>query len=187
MFVSPNIRMSGKNIIFGDKKINKNSFHKNKKLFNIYEIEVDKMLISKKKNFGKKSSFKYFFGYNDDVIRPLCIMFPQIIGYVKHFYSNKIVSFKGNDNRWLKKYTKVRTKVGILMDIEFDSEPADGDNDKYIKGKIKSQRDKVNTNFQDKKVPKENASCKCLSLIMLDSVISRYYFQIHFQKNTSRK
>ena len=31
--------------------------------------------------------------------------------------------------------------------------------------------DRVNTNFQCKKVPKENASDKCLSLIMLDSVI----------------
>ena len=31
--------------------------------------------------------------------------------------------------------------------------------------------DRVNTNFQDKKVPKENALYKCLSLTMLDSVI----------------
>ena len=30
---------------------------------------------------------------------------------------------------------------------------------------------RVNTNFQGKKVPKETASYKCLSLIMLDSVI----------------
>ena len=29
----------------------------------------------------------------------------------------------------------------------------------------------MNTNFQGKEVPKENASYKCLSLIMLDSVI----------------
>ena len=29
----------------------------------------------------------------------------------------------------------------------------------------------VNTNFQAKKVAKENASCKCLSLIMLDSIV----------------
>ena len=57
------------------------------------------------------------------------------------------------------------------MNIKFDSEPVYGDNDKYIKAKIKSYGDKVNTNFQVKKIPKENASYKCLSLIMLDSVI----------------
>ena len=40
--------------------------------------------------------------------------------------------------------------------------------------------DRVNTNFQGKKVPKENVSYKCLSLIMLDSVIrvnKKYYPQ----------
>ena len=55
------------------------------------------------------------------------------------------------------------------MNIEFDSEPVYGDNDKYIKTKVKLYEDRVNTNFQGKKVPKENASYKCLSLIMLDS------------------
>ena len=66
------------------------------------------------------------------------------------------------------------------MNIEFDSEPVYGDNDKYIKAKIKLYGDKVNTNFQGKKIPKENASYKCLSLIMLDSVIrvsKKYYPQ----------
>ena len=39
---------------------------------------------------------------------------------------------------------------------------------------------RVNTNFQGKKVPKENASYKCLSLIMLDSVFSILCFYIFF-------
>ena len=44
--------------------------------------------------------------------------------------------------------------------------------------------DRVNTNFQSKKVPKENASCKCLSLIVLDSVIrvKKSTFYKHFWK-----
>ena len=52
--------MSEKNIIFDDKKINKSNIYKNKKLFNIYNIEVDNILISKKEPYGKKSSIKYF-------------------------------------------------------------------------------------------------------------------------------
>ena len=62
-------------------------------------------------------------------------------------------------------------KISNLLNIEFDSESVYGDDDKYIKTKIKMYEDKVNTNFQGKKVPKENASYKCLSLIVLDSVI----------------
>ena len=56
------------------------------------------------------------------------------------------------------------------MNIEFDSEPVCGDNDKYMKTKMKMYEVRVNTNFHGKKVPKENTSYKCLSLIMLDSV-----------------
>ena len=53
----------------------------------------------------KKTSFKYFLGYNDDddVIRPLCIKLSQIISYVKCFDSNKKMYFKVNDNKLLKK------------------------------------------------------------------------------------
>ena len=67
------------------------------------------------------------------------------------------------------------------MNTKFDSEPVYGDNDKYIKTKINLYEDKVNTNFPGKKIPKEKASYKCLSLIMLGSVIrsnKRYYPQI---------
>ena len=117
--------------MFDDKKINK-------KLFNIYDNEVDKILISKKKIYGKKGSFKYFLGYNDDdAIRPLCIKLPQMIAYVKHFDSNKTISFKVNDNRLWKKYTKIWRRLYMLMNTEFDSEPVYVENDKYIKAKIK--------------------------------------------------
>ena len=66
------------------------------------------------------------------------------------------------------------------MNIEFDSELVYGDNDEYIKTKIRLYGDKINTNFQGKKILKENASYKCLSLIVLDSVIrvnKKYYPQ----------
>ena len=49
------------------------------------------------------------------------------------------------------------------MNIDFDREPVYGGNDKYIKTKIKLYGDKVNTNFQGKKLPKENASYSDIS------------------------
>ena len=78
----------------------------------------------------KKNSLKYFIGYNDDdVIRPLCIKLPQMIGYVKCFDSNKTTSFKVSDNKLLKKYNKIWEKISNLMKIKFYY----GNNDKYIK------------------------------------------------------
>ena len=46
--------MSGKSINFEDKKINKSNFHKNKKLFKIDDIDINKILVSKKESYGKK-------------------------------------------------------------------------------------------------------------------------------------
>ena len=49
-----------------------------------------KYSFQKKSHMVQKNSLKYFIGYNDeDDIRPLCILLPQMIGYVKHFDSNK--------------------------------------------------------------------------------------------------
>ena len=143
--------MSTKSINFDDKKIHKSNFHKNKKLFNLNDIDVNKMLVSKKESYGTKNSLKYFIGCNDsDVIRPLCIVLPQMIGYVKHIDSNKTMSFKVSDNQVLKKYNKTWERIGNLLNIEFDSEPVYGDVDKYIKTKIKMYGDRVNRYFQDK-------------------------------------
>ena len=49
----------------------KTEFHKNKKVTETDEIDVNKILVSKEVPYGIKNSFKYFIGYNDNVIRPL--------------------------------------------------------------------------------------------------------------------
>ena len=57
------------------------------------------------------------------------------------------------------------------MGMNFESKPVYGDHDKYIKAKIKMYASSIITNFRNKKMPKEKAPCKCLSIIMIDSVI----------------
>ena len=68
-----------------------------------------------------------------------------------------------------------------MLGIEFDSEPVYGDNDSYIKTKIKKYDNKLNTNFYEKEIPKGDSSYRCLSLIMLHSVVKvgkKYYPQV---------
>ena len=101
-------------------------------------------------------------------------------GYVRSFESNTTMSFKISDKQLLKKYNQIQKKVKNSLKIKLDSEPVYGDNDKYIETKIKIYDRNVNTNVQDKEMPKEKASCKCLSIIMLDSVVKvkkKYYPQ----------
>ena len=85
-----------------------------------------------------------------------------------------------NNKQLLKNYNKIWETVEKLLRIDFESKPVYGDDDKYIKTKIKIYAGSMITNFHNKKMPKEKAPCKCLSIIMLDSVVianKKYYPQ----------
>ena len=162
------IRMNGKNINFEDKNIKKS------------DIDVNKILVSKKEPFRTKNALKYFIGYNDNnFIRPLCLRLPQMTGYAKRLNENAAMSFRANNIHLFKNYNKIWEKFEKLMKINFESKPAHGDDDKCIKTKIKIYADNIIKNFHNKKIPKQKAPCNCLSiLLLLDSVIQankKYY------------
>ena len=92
-------------------------------------------------------------------------------GYVRKFEGNTIMSFKISNKQLLKKYNQIWKRVEKLLKIEFNSEPVYGDNDKYIKTKVKMYAGSMITNFQSKKMPKEKVPCKCSSIMTLYSVI----------------
>ena len=101
-------------------------------------------------------------------------------GYARKFDENTTMSLIVKDKKLLKSYTKIWEATERLMKINFESKPVYGDHDKYIKARIKAYADSIITNFHNKKMPKEKAPCKCLSIIMIDSVIRRnkkYYPQ----------
>ena len=105
--------------------------------------------------------------------------------YFKKFNENVTMSFRVNNKQLLEKYNKIWEKVEKLMRIDFESKPVYGDDDKYIKTKIKIYAGSMITNFHNKKMPKEKAPCKCLSIIMLDSVIKankKYYPQTFLEE-----
>ena len=173
--------MSEQNINFHERKIRKSTFYKNKNIYSIDDIGVNDILVSKKESYGTKRSFKYLIGYNDnDIIRPLCVKLPQMTGYVRKFDENAAVSFIVKNKQLFKKYTKIWETIEKLMKINFESKPVYGEDVKYIKTKIKMYAGSLITNFHNKKMPKEKAPCKCLSITMIDSVIKankKYYPQ----------
>ena len=70
--------MIGLSIIFDNKKNEKNIFYRSKKSFNLSDIDVNRIVISKEVVYGTKNSIKYFIGYfdEDDVIIPLLLKLP---------------------------------------------------------------------------------------------------------------
>ena len=123
----------------------------------IEDIDANNILISKKESYGTKNSFKYFIGYNDNE----CIKLPQMTGYARKFNENVTMSLKVNDKQLLKNYNIIWEKTENLMGTDFESKPVYGNDDKYIKTKMKIYAKNLVTNFHN----------KCLSITMIDSVI----------------
>ena len=169
---------------FGENGIIKSAFHKNKKPFKINKIDIERIVLSDKKSCGKNSS-KYFIGYRHEgnaFPSPLWIKLPQMNVYAKYFdKNNKFMNILVHDKKILEKYNKIWNKIKILFKKEFNSETVY--NDKYIKIKIKIYNNRVYTNFQNNKIPRDNEYCACLSVILLDlflliqikSIIRKYF------------
>ena len=67
------------------------------------------------------------------------------------------------------------------MKTDFESKPICGDDGKYIKTKMRKYAKNIITNFHNKKISKEKTPCKCLSIMIIDSVIKankKYYLQM---------
>ena len=96
------------------------------------------------------------------------------------------MSLMVKNKQLLKNHNKIWKKIEGLMSIDFSSKTTYGDaDDKYIKTKIKIYSDIIITNFHNKKMLKEKVPCKCLSIIMLDSVIEsdeKYYPQTFLEE-----
>ena len=100
--------MNGPSINFDDKKMKKKFFYRSRKPFSVNDIDVNKIVISKEVVYGTKNLLKYFIGYTDedDVIKPLCLELPQMIGYLKEFDDSIAMSLRVDDSKLLKQYCK---------------------------------------------------------------------------------
>ena len=80
-------------------------------------------------------------------------------GYAKNFNENVTMSFRFNKKPLLKNYNTIWEKAEKLTRIDFESKPVYGNDDKYIKAKIKTYMDNMITNFDNKKLTKEKSPC----------------------------
>ena len=96
---------------------------------------------------------------------------------------NTTMPFKIKVKQLLKKYNQIWKRVEKLLKRNFNSEPVYGDNDKYIKIKIKIYNGSMITNFQGKKMQKEKAPCKFLSIIILDSFITEQRKSVNLKQS----
>ena len=77
--------MGEKTLKFNIIKVNKKEFHKSKQSIELDLIDTGKIVVSDRSKHSEEG-FKYFIGYQEDeIVKPLCIILPQMNGYIKYF------------------------------------------------------------------------------------------------------
>ena len=105
---------------------------------------------------------KSFIGYLiDNIIRSLCIILPQMSGYIKYFEDGgKNMSFNIEDNNTFLKYNEIWNKIKKTLNIRLHSHP-----------KVKTFNDVINTVCSDNAIPKERNHYTCVAAININSVV----------------
>ena len=116
--------MSSKKIKFGDKEVYKKEFYSSKQAVLLDSVDLSKIVVSNKWKIND-TTYKYIWGYlNNDVIQPLCIILPQMNGYIKYFNDGgKNMSFVTDDEKVYEKYNEVREVVRKLLKLKFTVNP----------------------------------------------------------------
>ena len=138
--------MNEKTLKLNNIKINKKEFHKSKQANDLDSITIDQIVVSDKFKHSEEG-YKYFIGYKEDeIIKPLCIILPQMNGYIKYFENGgKNMSFLiKNDEVW-EKYEDIWDVIKNKLGIKFHSEPIY--ETKYLKAKVREFDGEIKTNF----------------------------------------
>ena len=164
--------MSLQKIKFGDKEVDKETFYSSKEAILLDSVDLSKIVVSSRWKLNY-TIYKYFRGYlnNDVIIKPLCVILPQMNGYIKYFHDGgKNMSFVTDDEKVYEKYGEIWNVVKGLLKLKFAASPIR--NDKYILAKLKIFRKKNLTTFNNNNiVPIEKNHYNCIPAIDIDSVL----------------
>ena len=134
-------------------------------------VDLDQIVVSHKFKHNNEG-FKYFIGYlKGEIIKPLCIILPQMSGYIKYFEKGcKNMFFLIKDDKVWDKYDKIWDVIKNKLNIKFHSEPVY--EYKYLKAKVREFNGEIKTNFLNNDMPKVNMHYSCIAYITIDSVIN---------------
>ena len=176
--------MTKKALKFNNIRVNKKKFHMSKKPIVLMSVNIEQIVVSDKFNHINNGS-RYFIGYQEgEIVKPLCIILPQMSGYIKYFENGgKNMSFLIKDDEVWEKYEQIWDVIKNKLKIKFHSEPVY--EYKYLKTKVKEYDGVIKTNFLDNDVPKENKHYTCIACITIHSVMTmdqKNYLQVYLEE-----
>ena len=159
-----------KKIKFGDKEVSKKEFYANKKAIKLDSVDLYKIIVSNKWKINE-TTYRYLCGYlNNNVIQPLCVVLPQMDGYIKYFDNGgKNMSFVTDDEKIYDKYNKIWEVIRKLLKVNFTVGPVR--DDKYLTAKLKIFNKVNKTKFTGNFIPLERQRYNCIPAINIDSVL----------------
>ena len=113
--------MSEQTLKFDENVSNKKDFHASKEAVALDSVESSRILVSDKFKHSENGS-KFSIGYlhDHDMIRPLCVVLPQMSGYIKYFDNGKKhMSFLIEDESVYLKYTRIWNKIKKLLNEKY--------------------------------------------------------------------
>ena len=175
--------MNKKTLKFNNIKLNKKEFHKSKEPIDLFSVDLDQIVVSEKFKHNDEG-FKYFIGYQKgDIVKPLCIILPQMNGYIKYFENGgKNMSFMIKNDKVWDKYDKIWNVIKDKLGIKFHSEPVY--EYKYLRVKVREFDGIIKRNFLGNDVPKENMQYTCIACITINSVMKmdkKYFHQVYLE------
>ena len=158
------IKISSQKIKYGDKEIDKKEFYLS---ILLNSVDLSKIVVSSKWKISD-TKYKYFFGYlNNDIIQPLCVILPQMSGYIKYFDDGgKNIPFVTDDKEVYKKYNEIWEVVKKLLKLKFFVSPVQ--DNKYIIAKLKIFKNINMTTFTNNTIPEENTAIDIHSVLKID-------------------
>ena len=162
--------MSSRKTKFEDKEVNKKEFCLSKQAIPLDSVDLDNIVVSSKWKIID-TTYKYLCGYlNNDVIQPLCVILPQMNGYIKYFDDGgKNMSFVTDDEEVYEKYNEIWEVVRKLLKLKFTVGPIR--DDKYLIAKLKIFNGTNRTTFTDNVIPFEKNHYNCIPATDIDSVL----------------
>ena len=128
--------MSSRKIKFGDKEVDKKKFYSSKQAISLDSVDLNKIVVSKKWKIND-TTYKYICRYlNNDTIQPLCIVLPQMDGYIKYFDDGgKNMTFVTDDEKIYENYNEIWEVIRNLLKVDFTVGPVR--DDIYLVAKLK--------------------------------------------------
>ena len=162
--------MSSQKIKFGDKEVGKKELYSSKQAILLDSVDLNKIVVSNKWKINV-TTYKYLRGYlNNDISQPLCVILPQMSGYIKYFNDGgKNMSLVTDDEEVYEKYNKIWEVVRKLLKLRFTVGLVR--DDKYIIVKLKIFKKINRTSFTDNIIPFEKNHYTCIPAIDIDSVL----------------